>query len=499
MQSLELSTIEEQKIDEEIFTLEESIAISHAREDILAFTEYTKPDYKINWHHEALANKLNAFARGDIKFLMVFMPPRHGKSELVSRRFPAFLHGLYPDAEIMAASYLDSLAGDMTIDVQNIIDSESYQRIFPSTRIWPQGTSYAKGTRNSSEHSIVGRRGKYRGQGVGGSFTGKGANFIIVDDPIKGREIADSVAFRERLWEFWNNDLFSRLETNLQNGRVGQALITQTRWHEDDLSGRLIELMKKDHKAIQWDILNYPAIRNDFSDDSDVRELGEALWPEKYNTIQLDQIRASIGPRAWSSLYQQSPTPDGGGLFVEGMFEFGDLPGSYTWRFITADTSYKDSQQNDFTVFSAWGVNHDQLYLIDVWRERIKASEAEFKAENFIKRHLGYGFRSTWIEPKGHGIYLNQRFAQKGLMIPSEIDVKEFYQDRRFDKVQRANNAVPHLAHRKVKISNSILHKEDLVAECLNFPNARNDDFVDTLIDALKITYGRELTMFDVL
>src|ERR1700749_2109165 len=106
-----------------------------AREDILAFTLFTKLDYEINWHHRVIASKLNSFVRGDIKFLMIFTPPRHGKSEMVSRRLPAFLHGKFPDAEIMAASYLDSLAGDMTIDVQNIIDSKAYSQVFPETKI----------------------------------------------------------------------------------------------------------------------------------------------------------------------------------------------------------------------------------------------------------------------------------------------------------------------------------------------------------------------------
>lgn len=477
----------------------EKTFIEQSQKDLLAFTLYTKPDYKINWHHRALAAKLNAFARGDIRFLMVFMPPRHGKSELVSRRFPAFLHGLYPDAEIMAASYLDSLAGDMTIDVQNIIDSEAYKKVFPKTKIWPPGTSYAKGTRNSTEHHIVGHRGKYRGQGVGGSFTGKGANFIIVDDPIKGREIADSVAFRERLWEFWNNDLFSRLETNLKDGRMGQALITQTRWHEDDLSGRLLDLMRKEPQAVQWDILNYPAIRHDFSDTTDQRKLGEALWPEKYPIDELARIKASQGTRAWSSLYQQMPTPDGGGLFREEMFEFVDLPGDYTYTFCTADTAYKEKQHNDFTVFSIWGFRYEQLYLIDVFREHVKAADVEKQVEPFIKRFVGYGYRGTWIEPKGHGIYLNQKFAERGLMIPAEVDITEFFKDRKHDKTERANNVAPHLARRKVMINNQLSNKEDLVAECLGFPYWRNDDFVDTLVDALKMVYGRELSMFDVM
>jgi predicted phage terminase large subunit-like protein len=477
----------------------ERTLIERARVDLLAFTMATKPDFEVNWHHKILANKLSAFARGEIQYLMVFMPPRNGKSELVSRRFPAWLHGLYPDAEIMAASYLDSLAGDMTIDVQNIMDSPMYKRIFPDTKIWPPKTSYTKGTRNSSEHHIVGRRGKYRGQGVGGSFTGKGANFIIVDDPIKGREIADSVAFRERLWNFWNNDLFSRLETDLKTGRKGQALITQTRWHEDDLSGRLLDQMRKDPKAIQWDVILYPAIRVDKDTKTDPREIGGALWPKKYNIDQLNQIKASAGPRAWSSLYQQDPTPDGGGLFKDSMFSFVDLPKEFDWSFITADTSYKEKQENDFTVFTSFGVIGDDLYVRDVWMDQIKSTEVEVPAEQFIRKFLNYGYRGTYIEPKGHGIYLNQKFATKGLMIPGEHDLKEFYSDRRFDKVERANNVVPHLAFRRVYVSKLIPNKEDLIAQCLGFPKVKHDDFVDTLIDGLKRVYAKEPSILDVL
>lgn len=473
--------------------------VYRARSDLLAFTLLTKPDFEVNWHHRVLAKKLTEFAKGNIQYLMVFMPPRHGKSELVSRRFPAWLHGLMPDAEIMAASYLDSLAGDMTVDVQNIIDLPIYQKIFPKTKILPVRSSYTQGVRNSTEHTIIGYKGKYRGQGVGGSFTGKGANFILIDDPIKGREIADSVTFRERLWNFWNNDLFSRLETNLKTGRKGQVLITQTRWHEDDLSGRLIERMHKDPSAIQWEILNYPAVKFHDDDPSDPRAIGEPLWPKKYNTEQLDQIRATSGVRAWSSLYQQTPTPDGGGLFSEAMFEFQDAPTKYDWKFITADTSYKESQENDFTVFSAWGVIKDQLYLDDCWKKQIKASDIEKAVEPFIRRQLCYGYRGTYIEPKGHGIYLNQAWLHKSLMIPDENRIKEFYSDRRYDKVERANNVIPHLASRKVIINKAISMKEELVSEALMFPKAKHDDFLDTLVDALKMVYARKVGILDVL
>lgn len=482
-----------EEIDVDLTWLEE------ARKDILAFGMLMKQDYQVNWHHRRIARKLNAFARGEIRFLMVFMPPRHGKSQLVSRFLPAFLHGLYPDAEIMAASYLDSLAGDMAIDVQNIIDSPMYRKIFPDTRIWPAGTSYTKGTRNSSEHHIVGRRGKYRGQGVGGSFTGKGANFFIIDDPIKGREVADSEAFRERLWKFYNNDLFSRLETNLETGRPGQGLITMTRWHEDDLAGRLLALMKDDPGAVQWDILNYPAIRICQDDTTDPRSMGAALWPRKYDVTQLNQIKSSAGVRAWGSLYQQNPVPDGGALFNEHMFEFTTLPTSFDWQFITADTAYNDRQENDFTVFSAFGVIAETLFLQDIFMRQMKSSEVEHSVEPFIRKYIQYGYRGTYIEPKGHGIYLNQKFASKNLMIPGETQLKDFYADRRLNKVERANNVIPHLTNRKVYINQLLGNKEDLVGQCLGFPKVKHDDFCDTLIDALKLVYASDIGILDVL
>ena len=476
--------------------------VEMSRRDILAFTCYTKDDYAINWHHLRLADALNRFVFGDpeYQYLMVLMPPRHGKSELVSRRLPPFIHGIYPDDEIMAASYLDSLAGDMTMDIQKIMDSKEYKNVFPATRIWPPGTPYSKGTRNSTEHTIVGCRGKYRGQGVGGSFTGKGANWILVDDPIKGREIADSVAFRERLWNFYNNDLFSRRETRLDTGRRGRVLITLTRWHEDDLAGRLLELQRKDPEAVRWKVIEFPAIKVDDTNPDDPRAIGEALWPEKYSIPELNQIRATIGPRAWSSLYQQSPRPDGGGLFTESMFDFVDMPPADQWdySFIMGDTAYKDGQENDFTVLTAFGVKNEELFIRDVWRARIKARDIEDPATRFITGFHSFSFRGAYIEPKGHGLYLNQVLPGRGVMMPSETQVKEFFSDRRMDKVQRANNAIPHLTRRKVHINRALHNKEELVSEALSFPNGAHDDFVDTLIDGVKYVYNRSVGILDV-
>lgn len=483
---------------------QELLRVHKARKGILNYTKFTKPDYSINWHHRVIAKELNAFIYGETQFLMIFTPPRHGKSELVSRRLPSMWHGIYPNDEIMAVSYSGDLANDMTRDVQIIMESPSYSVLFPETKI-PTLTQ-KHGIRNSEEHTIIGQpKGRYKGQGVGGSFTGKGANLIVIDDPIKGREQADSPTFREKVWKFYQDDLYSRLEKNIETGRDGQILLTVTRWHEDDLAGRIIKLMQKDSSAPQFRIVTLPAIKTDQNNDYDPRATGEALWPEKFDLEALARIRANQtatgGVRGWSSLYQQQPIPDGGAMFQEKMFEFTEVPqlNSYDYIFTTADTAYNDKRHNDYTVFCVWGVIGEELFLIACWREQIQSNKVENIARAFLSGFMVYGYRNTWIEPKGHGIYLNQKFSEEGLGIPSENDLKEFYKDRRHDKIQRANNVLPHLANKRVKINKTLANKEEILAETLGFPNAKHDDFVDCLIDALKHVYGRKLSILDVL
>jgi predicted phage terminase large subunit-like protein len=173
------------------------------------------------------------------------------------------------------------------------------------------------------------------------------------------------------------------------------------------------------------------------------------------------------------------------------------MPGAFDWTFVTVDTSYKEKQENDFTAFSSWGVIREQLYLRDVFLRQMKAADIEGVLEPWVKRQMGYGYRGTWIEPKGHGIYLNQTLETRGLMIPGESQLKDFYSDRRHDKVERANNVVPQLAYRFVYINQLISIKEELVAQCLGFPKTKHDDFCDTLIDALKIVFHTKPSILD--
>lgn len=281
-----------------------------ARSSLLEFTLYTKPDYEVNWHHQLLCDYLDKFASGEITRLMVFMPPRHGKSELGSRRLPAYLMGKNPECSIISCSYSADLASRMNRDVQRIIDTPRYQKLFPDTTLSGENIrTNAQGAylRNSDIFEVIGHRGVYRSSGVGGGITGMGCNFGIIDDPIKNREEAASATYREKTWEWYTSTFYTRLEKD------AQILLIMTRWHEDDLAARIIK-HSKEEGGENWKILKLPALPEP-GNTNDPRSGNEPLWENKFNTSRLEAIRQVIGPYQWASLYQQRPAPIEGGLW----------------------------------------------------------------------------------------------------------------------------------------------------------------------------------------
>jgi predicted phage terminase large subunit-like protein len=256
---------------------------------LLGFTQYTFPRYRVGPHHNAICEKLEAVERGEISRLMVFCPPRHGKSELVSRRFPAWYVGRNPAKQIISASYGQDLASDFGRDVRNIVGSPEFGAIFPGTSL--AADSMAKNRWHTNKN------GMYIAAGVGTAITGRGADILNIDDPLKDREEADSQIIRDKVWNWYTSTAYTRLMPN------GAVIVTLTRWHEDDLAGRLLNEMH--NGGDQWEIVNFPAINAE----------GDALWPGQYNRAALDRIRAAVGERDWSALYQQNPVPTEGALF----------------------------------------------------------------------------------------------------------------------------------------------------------------------------------------
>lgn len=279
------------------------------------FIAYTKPDYQFNWHHIAICEKLEAFGRGEITKLMIFVPPQHGKSQLCTRHFPAYLLGIRPETKIAVCSYSATLAQSFNRDIQRIIDDIPYHEIFPKTILSESNvTTSAHGNylRNADIFETIGFRGFVKTVGVGGSLTGTPVDIGIIDDPYKDREEAMSIRIRDKIWS-WFTDVY---RTRLHNG--SQELLIMTRWDEDDLAGRLLKI---EH---DWHVVIFQAIK-DREIIGDPRAIGDPLWPERHSLERLTSVR-DRSPFTFSSLYQQEPKPSSEALVFPYWSEYDEEP-----------------------------------------------------------------------------------------------------------------------------------------------------------------------------
>lgn len=298
---------------------EELLKRRKGRQTLIHFVTYTKPDYEVNWHHKAICDQLDKFSKGEIKKLMIFVPPQHGKSELSSRRFPAFHLGNKPDTRIAVCSYSPDLSMSFNREVQRIMQDTAYKKLFPSTTLNEKNVAFdSTGSYQKNAHifEIVGYKGFFKAVGVGGPLTGTPVDIGIIDDPFKDRIDASSQRMRDNVWD-WYIDVFS---TRLHN--ESQELLLMTRWHEDDLAGRLL---LEDEKRVQkgekplWVVIKYPAIKEAYTAPGDPRSEGEALWESKHSRERiLDQ--KSKSERTFGSLYQQDPKPQEGNIIKTQFF-----------------------------------------------------------------------------------------------------------------------------------------------------------------------------------
>lgn len=365
-----------------------------ARKNLVDFARYTCHNYVPSDHHHQICEKLEAVERGDIKRLMIFMPPRHGKSELASRRFPAWFLGKNPNKSIIAASYNSDLAGDFGRDVRNIVACKEYNNLFE--------------TKLAQDSKAAGRwhtdkDGGYVAAGVGTAITGRGAHVLLIDDPIKDRKSADSEIIRESAYSWYTSTAYTRLEgtvnnfdddelwrdpvKSLKDGSIttfdGAIVVIQTRWHEEDLSGKLLEDMKRG--ADQWEVLSLPAIQG-----------GEALWPGKYPIKRLKEIKKALPSREWESLYQQDPTPDEGGFFRREWFKrynLGEEPKTNNYQ--STDFATKEDD-GDFTELGIFGMDgKKELWILDWWYNQ---ATTDVWIDQQLTQYKEYGCFATFGE-----------------------------------------------------------------------------------------------------
>lgn len=453
-----------------------------SRSKLINFTTYTKPDYKVAWHNQLLCHYLDLFVAKKIRRLIVSMPPRHGKSEATSRRLPAYIFGKNPNSRIIASTYSKSLASSNNRDVQRIIDSEKYRELFPSTTLSQEGFNgkKAKIARNNELFEIVNHTGYYRCAGVGGALTGFGADFLLIDDPIKNHKEANSIVMRQMIWDWWVSTASTRLESD------GCALVTMTRWHEGDLVGRLLDLAKNDPQADQWMVLVLPAIKESRGSDDMFRGIDEPLWPEMYPLEQLLKFKAA-NLREFNALYQQRPTALEGGIIKEKWLEnrfYTVLPDGFDQVIQSWDFSFKDTQNSDFVVGQVWGRKGANKYLLYQTRGRFSFTESCKELERVSK--LYPMARIKIVEEKANGAAIIDALKNKitGIIPYRPTESKQARLSAVAPDFEAGNVWLP-----SPSIAPWIVA---YVEELKNFPNALNDDQVDSTSQALLRFNGKE-------
>ena len=460
-------TIEEVKA-EIIRRAENELRIREARNNLLSFISVTYKDYKIGWVHQEICETLDNFLKdlidGKRPRLIITMPPRSGKSEIVSRRFPAYFLGKYPDLSIISVSYSASLAEDFSRDVQRIIDSDEYKKIFPNTKLSDKKDKNYK--RTSDFFEIVDHKGVYCSAGVGGSITGKGCDILIIDDPIKNRQEANSETVRKKIYDWYSSTAYTRLSP------IGGVIMMCTRWHLDDLIGKVLS----DKNQKPFHVISYPAIAEH---DEPHRKQGEALHPERFSLEILNEIKSTLSTADWLSLYQQKPVPEGGAIFETSKLRYYDEssePKRFDQIVGSWDMTFKENKTSDFVVGQLWGRKGADFYLLDMVRDRMDFVKTLKVFINFANKHKNC---NCWlVEDKANGTAIISTLKKHiSGIIP--ITPKE-------SKQERAYAITPYLEAGNIFFPKNQNFTKDLEEEMLQFPAGAHDDTVDSMTQALN-------------
>lgn len=432
-----------------------------ARRHLEWFVRYNYEGYKVNWHHKIIFEKLEAVERGDIRKLMIFVPPRHGKSEIASINFPAWFFGRNPRKSIIASSYNSDLAISFGRKARNIVDSSEYKVLFPEVTLAED--SKAAGQWNTN------KKGEYTAVGIGGGTTGRGADIFIIDDPVKDKQEAESPVIQERNIGWYRSVARTRLTPK------GAIIVIQTRWHDNDLAGQILATEK------DWDIIELPAIAEE---NDKYRDEGEALWEEQYSKVELLAIKKELGVELFSALYQQRPLAAESLIFRKEMFRPRPLTEVLkldTRGFVTIDPAPGKTQNADSIGVCINLVDSENKWNLIAYRIKFDAAELIkllFKIDN------DYKIESFGIEK---GMY-------KDVLKPF-LDA-EMLKRNRFLTIVELNHE-QQSKHLRIKglqpryEAKGIYHVEgmcaDLEEELLRFPKAVHDDVSDATAYQSKI------------
>jgi len=443
------------------------------RRDLYAFTERCfyelNPTTKFmpNWHIEMIASALESCRSGEIRRLIVNQPPRSLKSHCASVAFVAFLLGHDPTAQIICASYGQDLANKHALDCRTIMTSTWYQALFPRTRLSPE--------RQAVQEFMTTQQGFRLSTSVGGVLTGRGADFIIIDDPLKPDEALSDIQ-RKAVNDWFDHTLYSRLNDK-KNGCI---VIIMQRLHEDDLVGHVLGLEP-------WKLIRFPAIAEE--DETHVietpygmrrfeRRAGEALHPEREPIEILNRIREALGEYNFAGQYLQTPAPLGGGLVKAEWFKTYtavDLPEKFEMVFQSWDTANKPTELSDYSVCTTWGAKEKHIYLLHVCRKRLGYPDLK---RTVREQAEAFSPATILIEDKASGTQLIQELVNEGMHA-----IKKY--EPTMDKIMRMHSVTSAIENGFVHLPDKAAWLGEYLHELTTFPMGKNDDQADSTSQSL--------------
>jgi len=426
-----------------------------ARASLAAYAPLVFPSYQVFKHHSLLIRKLEAVEAGEIRRLMVCMPPRHGKSLTTTEIFPPWYLGRHPDRSVITASYSQEFVEGFGRKVRNHVADPRTRSVFPELQLAEDSQSARRFDTTAG--------GSYFAVGRGGAITGRGGHLIVIDDPIKDAEEARSDAIRRQLHEWYSQVLYTRRQAETA------IVLVSTRWNLDDLAGYLL----REHAEENWDVLNLPAIAEA---DEGWRKPGDPLWPERFPLEELEATRRQLGTAGWSALYMQRPVPEEGAIFkLEWWQRYDELP-EVSQILLSADTAFKAGAANDYSVVTAWGVAKTGFCLLHVWRARAEFPQLKRQLESMAAQ---WNPNVVLVEDKASGQSLIQELRQNTRLPirPVKVDA---------DKVTRAHAVSPLVEAGRVYLPKSAPWLAEFLDELSTFPSGVHDDIVDSTTQALN-------------
>ena len=454
----------QQKVGQLIAEARRSATQVKAKTDFMAYVNYVWPSFIHGRHHVKMARAFERVARGEVKRLIINMPPRHTKSEFASYLLPSWFLGLFPGKKIIQTSHTAELAVGFGRKVRNLVDSDAYKDIFPELAL--QADSKAAGRWNTS------KGGDYFAIGVGGAVTGKGADLLIIDDPHSEQEAALSEVNPEiydKTYEWYTSGPRQRLQPG------GAIVVVMTRWSKKDLTGQVLKAAAQ-RSGEEWEVIDFPAILPS----------GKPLWPEFWSLPELEALKTELPNGKWMAQYMQQPTSDVSAIVKREWWKIWDHDSPPSCEFVIQswDTAFLKTERADYSACTTWGVFYQDddtgvsranIILLNAFKKRMEFPELKQRA---FQEYKEWEVDSLIVEAKAAGSPLI--FELRAMGIP----VQEFTPSKGNDKIARLNAVADMFASGHVWVPNTHW-AEELVEEVASFPSGEHDDLVDSMTQAL--------------